>query len=71
MQSLPKAATATQSFADGREGLPLVCSKCEKTACKSSEALSSSRLSLLSFAVFGLAMIAEHFNELFQLVRWH
>ena len=27
-------------------------------------------LTYLSFAVFGLAMIAEHFNELFQLVRW-
>ena len=27
-------------------------------------------LSYLSFAVFGLAMLAEHFNALFQLVRW-
>lgn len=27
-------------------------------------------LTYLSFAVFGLAMIAEHFNALFQLVRW-
>jgi len=27
-------------------------------------------LTYLSFAVFGLAMLAEHFNELFQLVRW-
>lgn len=27
-------------------------------------------LAYLSFAVFGLAMIAEHFNALFQLVRW-
>ncbi|MDM8350681.1 LysE family translocator [Pseudomonas sp. sp1636] len=27
-------------------------------------------LTYLSFAVFGLAMIAEHFSALFQLVRW-
>lgn len=27
-------------------------------------------LTYLSFAVFGLAMIAEHFNALFQVVRW-
>ncbi|MBI6851506.1 LysE family translocator [Pseudomonas cichorii] len=27
-------------------------------------------LTYLSFAVFGLALIAEHFNALFQLVRW-
>jgi len=27
-------------------------------------------LAYLSFAVFGLAMVAEHFNALFQLVRW-
>ncbi|WAH59074.1 LysE family translocator [Pseudomonas silvicola] len=27
-------------------------------------------LTYLSFAVFGLAMVAEHFNGLFQLVRW-
>ena len=27
-------------------------------------------LAYLSFAVFGLAIIAEHFNALFQLVRW-
>jgi len=27
-------------------------------------------LTYLSFAVFGLAMIAEHFNALFQLARW-
>lgn len=27
-------------------------------------------LTYLSFAVFGLAMIAEHFNAMFQLVRW-
>ncbi len=27
-------------------------------------------LTYLSFAVFGLAIIAEHFNALFQLVRW-
>ncbi len=27
-------------------------------------------LTYLSFAVFGLAMVAEHFHSLFQLVRW-
>ncbi|WP_297838217.1 LysE family transporter, partial [Pseudomonas sp.] len=27
-------------------------------------------LTYLSFAVFGLAMVAEHFSALFQLVRW-
>lgn len=27
-------------------------------------------LTYLSFAVFGLALVAEHFNGLFQLVRW-
>ena len=31
-----------------RPGFFLVCSRCENTACRSSEALSSSRLSLLS-----------------------
>src|SRR5471030_119423 len=35
------------SFTDERPGF-FVCNKCENTACKSSDALSSSRLSLLS-----------------------
>ncbi|RZI23253.1 hypothetical protein EUX58_17515 [Pseudomonas sp. 770NI] len=35
------------NFTDERPGF-LVCKRCENTACKSSDALSSSRLSLLS-----------------------
>ncbi|KAA0986990.1 hypothetical protein FQ192_22830 [Pseudomonas sp. ANT_J12] len=40
-------ASVYQSLAVDRPGF-LVCNKCENTACKSSDALSSSRLSLLS-----------------------